>query len=113
MLNCETSEYKYQDLILDKNTSLVVIVSNLKRQLISSPYNTRVAECKEGLRLIQKEFKVDNLSQLDVKDLPKIREIIKDNISKKPTTINKALLSLVSLSIINTPLLFYMNYSIY
>ena len=80
MLNCETSEYKYQDLVLDKGTSLVVIVSNVRRQLITSPYNTRVAECKEGLRLIQKEFKVDNLSQLDVKDLPKIREIIKDNI---------------------------------
>ena len=80
MLNCETNDYKYQDLVLDKDTSLVVIVSNVRRQLISSPYNTRVAECKEGLRLIQKEFKVDNLSQLKVEDLKRIRQIIKDDV---------------------------------
>ncbi len=83
MLNCLTSEYKYQDLVLDKDTSLVVIVSNLKRQLIASPYNQRVAECKEGLSLIQKEFDVENLSEVNVSDLPMVRKLIKDDVIYK------------------------------
>lgn len=83
MLNCLTSEYKYQDLILDEETSLVVIVSNLKRQLIASPYNQRVAECKEGLSIIQKEYDIDNLSQVKVSDLPMVRKLIKDDIIYK------------------------------
>jgi galactokinase len=83
MLNCLTSEYKYQDLILDEETSLVVIVSNLKRQLIASPYNQRVAECKEGLSIIKKEYDIDNLSQVKVSDLPMVRKLIKDDIIYK------------------------------
>lgn len=83
MLNCLTSEYKYQDLILDEDTSLVVIVSNLKRQLIASPYNQRVAECKEGLSIIKKEYDIDNLSEVKVSDLPMVRKLIKDDIIYK------------------------------
>ena len=79
LLDCATNKFDYEDVNF-KGLSLVVIVSNLKRALIESPYNTRVAECKEGLKILQSEFKADSLSDLDVKDLPRIRELIKNDV---------------------------------
>ena len=78
LLDCATNKFQYEDINF-KDLSLVVIVSNVQRSLIASPYNTRVEECRKGLELIKPHFNVSNLSELKVSDLDKIRELIKDD----------------------------------
>ena len=78
LLDCSTNKFSYEDVNF-KGLSLVVIVSNLKRALIESPYNTRVAECKEGLKILNHHFNVKSLSELSTSDLPKCRDIIIDD----------------------------------
>ena len=78
LLDCATNKFDYKDVSF-KDLSLIVIVSNLKRALIASPYNQRVAECKQGLEILKKAFNISSLSDLKVEDLPKCRELIKDD----------------------------------
>ena len=78
LLDCATNKFSYEDVNF-KGLSLVVIVSNLKRALIQSPYNTRVAECKEGLKILQKEFDIDSLSDLTIESLSRCKELIKND----------------------------------
>ena len=83
LLDCSTNNFSYEDINFN-GLSLVVIVSNLRRALIQSPYNTRVAECKEGLKILQKHFNIKSLSDLNVSDLAKSEELIKDiNVFKR------------------------------
>lgn len=79
LLDCATNNFSYEDVSF-KNLSLVVIVSNLRRSLIASPYNQRVRECQEGLRLLKPHFNISSLSELKVEDLPKCEELIKDEV---------------------------------
>lgn len=83
LLDCKTNDYQYIDLKIDRKIKLVVIVSNVKRQLVHSPYNTRVEECQEGLRLIKEHFNIESLSDINVSDLPMVRNIIKDDVIYK------------------------------
>ena len=79
LLDCSTNKFSYEDISFN-GLSLVVIVSNLKRSLIASPYNQRVEECREGLKSLQRHFNISSLSDLKVEDLPKCKEIIKDEV---------------------------------
>ena len=78
LLDCATNKFTYEDVNF-KGLSLVVIVSNLKRALIDSPYNKRVAECQEGLKILKKHFDINSLSDLNVSDLAKCKQLIKDD----------------------------------
>lgn len=51
LLNCATLDYQYIPLELG-DYSFIVMNSNKKRQLSDSKYNQRVAECKEGLEIL-------------------------------------------------------------
>ena len=82
LLDCSDNSYKYEDISFN-GLSLVVIVSNLRRNLVSSPYNQRVAECKKGVELLKPHFNISSLSELKIEDLNKCREIIKDDIIYK------------------------------
>ena len=82
LLNCKDNSYTYEDISF-QDLSLVVIVSNVKRSLIASPYNKRVEECTEALNLIKKEFDVDSLSDIKVSDLPMCRKLIRDDVLYK------------------------------
>ena len=77
LLDCSTNEFSYEDISFG-NLALVVIVSNVRRSLISSPYNQRVAECQQGLALLKPHFSIKHLSELKVSDLDKCKELIKD-----------------------------------
>ena len=79
LLNCKDNSFKYEDVSLG-GLSLVVIVSNVRRSLIASPYNQRVEECRRGLELLKPHFSIECLSDLKVSDLPKAQEIIKDKV---------------------------------
>ena len=78
LLDCATNKFQYENIDF-KDLSLVVIVSNVRRSLIASPYNTRVEECKRGLELLKPHFNISSLSELKVSDLEKCRELIKDD----------------------------------
>ena len=78
LLDCATNKFQYEDINF-KDSSLVVIVSNVRRSLIASPYNTRVEECKKGLELLKSHLNISSLSDLKITDLDKCREIIKDD----------------------------------
>ena len=78
LLDCATNKFEYEDINF-KDLCLVVIVSNVRRSLIASPYNTRVEECRKGLELLKPHFDISSLSDLKVTDLEKVREIIKDD----------------------------------
>ncbi len=53
LLNCATLDYQYIPLELG-DYRFIVMNSNKKRQLADSKYNQRVAECKEGLEVLNK-----------------------------------------------------------
>jgi len=78
LLDCATNKYQYENIDF-KDLSLVVIVSNVRRSLIASPYNTRVAECKKGLEILKPHFNISSLSELKVSDLEKCRNLIRDD----------------------------------
>ena len=80
LLDCATNKFTYEDIHFDDDLSLVVIVSNVRRSLIASPYNQRVAECKEALDIIKKEYDIDSLSDIKVSDLPMCRKLINDDV---------------------------------
>lgn len=53
LLNCATLDYQYIPLELG-DYRFIVMNSNKKRQLADSKYNQRVAECKEGLEILNR-----------------------------------------------------------
>ena len=79
LLDCATFTYEYIDLDLG-NYTFVVMKTNKPRALVESKYNERVDECERGLKEIQKEFDVANLCELKEEDLPKIKELVEDEV---------------------------------
>lgn len=79
LLDCAKYEYEYIDLDLGEYT-FVVMKTNVPRSLVSSKYNDRVDECEKGLEGIRKEFDVADLCELHESDLPRIKELIDDEV---------------------------------
>ena len=79
LLDCAKFEYEYIDLNLGEYT-FVVLKTNKPRALVESKYNERVEECEKGLSLIQQEFPVHNLCELTIEDLPRVEQLINDDI---------------------------------
>ena len=79
LLDCATNQFSYETIDF-KDLSLVVIVSNVRRSLISSPYNQRVAECKKSVEILKSEFEISSLSDLKVSDLEKCKELLNDDV---------------------------------
>ena len=78
-LDCGTNKFTYEDVDF-KDLSLLVIVSNVKRALIASPYNQRVAECKKSLEILKKSFDINSLSDLKVENLKECEQLLNDNV---------------------------------
>ena len=78
-LDCSTNKYSYEDVDF-KDLSLVVIVSNVKRALIASPYNQRVEECRQSFDLLKPSFNIDSLSGLNVSNLEECKKILNNDI---------------------------------
>ncbi len=77
-LDCGTNKFTYEDVDF-KDLSLVVIVSNVKRALIASPYNQRVAECNKSLDILKKHFSIKSLSDLKVSDLDECKKLLSND----------------------------------
>ena len=79
LLDCAKFEYEYIDLNLGEYT-FVVMKTNKPRALVESKYNERVEECEKALELIRGEFPVNNLCELSVEDLPRVEQLINDDV---------------------------------
>ena len=64
LLDCATLEYEYVPLHLG-DYRFVVMNTNKKRRLTDSKYNERVAECKEGLSLLNKTLAIKKMPPIE------------------------------------------------
>lgn len=70
-LDCRSLKYKHVPLYL-KDTRLVICNTNVKRELASSEYNKRRAECEKGVEILQKwKPDISSLRDVTLKDLKK------------------------------------------
>ena len=82
LLNCATLDYQYIPLELG-DYRFIVMNSNKKRQLADSKYNQRVAECKEGLEILnqalvaQGKVAVANPCSMTTEQLEVLQEALK------------------------------------
>lgn len=82
LLNCATLDYQYIPLNLG-DYRFIVMNSNKKRQLADSKYNQRVAECKEGLEILnqalaaQGKATVANPCSMTTEQLEALQEALK------------------------------------
>ena len=80
LLDCATLKYEYAPLVLGDHV-ILIMNTNKRRDLVTSKYNERCAECASGLSLIQQNYKqISNLCELDESDLENIKEIITDDV---------------------------------
>lgn len=80
LLDCATLKYDYAPLELGDNV-ILIMNTNKRRDLVTSKYNERCAECAEGLQLIKNNYKeVNHLCELEVSDLPEIKRVITNEV---------------------------------
>jgi galactokinase len=82
LLNCDTLEYEYLPFETGKY-SLSIINSNKHRTLADSKYNERFAECRKALKLLQKDFPVQNLCQIDLQSFQSHKYLVDDPVLQK------------------------------
>lgn len=79
LLDCNTINYEYKKMILD-DYSFVVLKTNKPRKLTESKYNERVDECTKALNIIKTKYNVNNLCELDIKELDNIEKLLNNDI---------------------------------
>ena len=82
LLDCASFEYNDYQMNLG-NYRFVVLKTNKPRKLIESKYNERVSECNKGLNKLKDYYNISNLCELKTQDLPKVKEIINDDLIYK------------------------------
>ncbi len=81
-LNCSTLDYKYIPLTLG-DYRMIITNTNKPHKLLTSKYNERLAECKDGLADIRKVMNIENLCSLDSEQYKKVRDSITSQTVKK------------------------------
>lgn len=81
-LNTETLEYETIPIELG-DYKIVVMNTKKPRNLITSNYNERVAECQYALKCLQKELDIPNLCSLSVEDFEKYQYLIDNPVALK------------------------------
>jgi galactokinase len=82
LLNCDTLEYEYLPFEIG-DFVLAIINSNKQRKLADSKYNERFTECREALRLLEKEISVNHLCEIDFHSFQAHRHLINDAVLEK------------------------------
>ena len=83
LLDCRSLEYEYHPLKLG-NYQLLLLNTNVSHELASSEYNTRRAECQEGVKLINRSYKnVQSLRDSDMKMLKAIQPLSDGNVFQR------------------------------
>ncbi|SHF25672.1 galactokinase [Caloramator proteoclasticus] len=73
LLDCSNLYYEYVPFNL-KDSSLVIMNTNKRRELSESKYNERRAECDKALDIIKAHKEIENLCQAEIKDLDYIED---------------------------------------
>lgn len=81
-LDTNTMEYEYVPIVL-KDVSVIIACSNKKRGLSDSKYNERREETELGLRILQRELKINSLGELTLEQFENCKEKIKDPVIRK------------------------------
>jgi galactokinase len=82
LLDCRSLEFWM--LPLPREIRLVILNSMVKRELASSAYNTRRAECEEGMRILARKFpEVRALRDVTVDQLESCRPAMPANVYKR------------------------------
>ncbi len=80
LLDCRTLEYQYFPSDLG-NYSLLLLNTNVSPSLASSEYNTRRAECEEGVRILQQHYpQIKALRDVAMKQLLQHKEEMPDKV---------------------------------
>ena len=82
LLDCMniTNEYVPLDL---KDYKLVLINSKVHHSLASSEYNVRRKQCEEGLKILQKELRINSFRDANKEDLLSIKNKMDDKVYKR------------------------------
>jgi galactokinase len=59
---------------------LVIMNTNYKRKLTDSKYNDRRKDCDDSLAILKKHFNIEYLCELGVCDLPKVKELLNNDL---------------------------------
>jgi galactokinase len=82
LLNCNTLDYKYVPLEI-KDSSIVIINTNKRRELAASKYNERRGECESALKDLQTKLNINNLCSLTPEEFEKNKDLIKNPVARK------------------------------
>jgi len=83
LLDCRSLEFQYFPLELD-NYQLLLLNTNVSHSLASSGYNTRRAECEEGVKILKKEYPlITNLRDVNLEQITGNRDKIPEHIFRR------------------------------
>ncbi|TFE04124.1 galactokinase [Jeotgalibacillus salarius] len=81
-LDCDTLKFEYAPIEL-KYEKIVIMNTNKRRELASSKYNERRAECERALEMIQNHVEVESLGELSVDQLSEVEVWLDDSLLYK------------------------------
>jgi galactokinase len=81
-LNCDTLSYENVPVVL-KDCTLIITNTNKRRGLTDSKYNERRSECDRAVELLRAYKKINNLSELNVSEIPILDKFITDPVVAK------------------------------
>jgi len=82
LLDCNTLKYEYVPLVL-KDSAIVIMNTNKRRELAGSKYNERRGECEKALALLQTKVKVKDLCSLTAQQFENNKSVITDPVILK------------------------------
>jgi len=83
LLDCRSLEYKYFPLKLG-HYQILLLNTNVSHALASSEYNTRRAECEEGVKWIRKKYpNVRNLRDVSPEQLQSCADLLPETVFKR------------------------------
>ncbi|OIK12893.1 galactokinase [Bacillus sp. MUM 13] len=82
LLNCDTLEYEYAPIELERH-SILIMNTNKRRELADSKYNERRSECEQALALLQKKADIQELANLTPSEFDEYQSIIDNEVLRK------------------------------
>ncbi|SFC18711.1 galactokinase [Bacillus sp. OV322] len=82
LLNCDTLEYEYAPIELEKH-SILIMNTNKRRELADSKYNERRGECEQALAQLQKKADIQELANLTPSEFDEYQSIIDSEVLRK------------------------------
>jgi len=77
LLDC--SDLSYKDIPIPEGSTILVVNSNVKRELVNSEYNTRRKQCES----VAKMLSISSLRDLDIENLYKAEELLSDELFRR------------------------------